>query len=116
MADIKCFDIAELVLDEATERFAPLLQESAEKKQVFRQYCDAMDQLAAEFGGQSFEIEVDELSMAISVTMECGEITIYEKRHLLYQLAERAESVTFRHGEGDNVAVRLVFPPIWERQ
>ena len=115
MADIKCYDIAEMVLDEAAERFAPQFTEDEEKKRIFRQYCDTLDQLAAEYGGQSFEIEVNETSMAISVTMECGEITIYEKTGRFYQLAERANSVTIRHGEGDSVAIKFVFPPIWSK-
>ena len=116
MERITCYEAAELVLDEATGRFAPQFSENKEYKRIFRQYCDALDMLAEEFNGVAFDIEVDEISMEITVTLSCGEFVLESARHRFYQLAARAERMSFRAGEEpDTLELAFTFPPIWER-
>ena len=109
-----CYNYAELVLDEASERFAPLFRENREHKKVFRQYCDVMDELAREFNGVSFEFEVNEETMDISVTLVCPDIVLQYANHRFYELTARALSVRFGVLEG-NLAVTFTFPSIWVR-
>ena len=59
MALVNCFDVVEMVTEEATSRFAPLFRENREAKNVLHQYCEVLDALAQEFNGESFEVEVD---------------------------------------------------------
>ena len=115
MERMTCYDAAEMVLDEATQRFAPLFRENRENKLILRQYCDALDLLAEEFDGVSFEIDVDEITMEITLTMECGEIELSSAKHRLFQLAALSKKFSIRHGEGDTLALAFTFSPIWER-
>lgn len=115
MAFVKCFDVVEMVTDEATNRFSPLFKENAEAKNVLRQYCEALDTIAQEQNGESFEVDVDEIKMSISIKIECQDIVIQSKNNVFYSLASRALSVKFSHGDGDTVAVEFVFQSIWEK-
>ena len=115
MALVNCFDVVEMVTEEATLRFAPLFRENREAKNVLHQYCDALDALAQEFNGESFEVEVDETQMTIGIKLECPDIVIQSEEHKFYMLAQRALAVRFSHGENDTVAVEFVFPSIWEK-
>lgn len=112
---VNCFDVAEMVIEEATSRFAPLFRENREAKNILRQYCDVLDALAQEFNGESFEVEVDEIKMTIGIKLECPDIVIQSEEHRFYMLAKRALTVRFSHGENDTVAVEFVFPSIWEK-
>lgn len=116
MPTIRCFDIAEMVLDEATEQFAPIWVVDEEKKGALKQYCEMMDRLSDEFYGQAFEVEVDDIKMTISIKMFCEEITVYDKVHMFYMLGKKAKSISFSYSKEDNtVAVEFVFPSIWKK-
>lgn len=115
MGFVSCFDVVTMVTDEATAQFSPLFRENKERKAILRQYCDAIDMLAKEFDGESFEVEVDDIEMTISIKMECPDMVIQGSANPFYALAERAVSIGFSHGEGDTIIVEFVFPSIWER-
>lgn len=115
MSFVNCFDTASMVIEDANERFAPLWKVDLEKLNVFKQYCGAVDLLAEEFDGESYEVEVDEITMEISVALECGEIVIKSKDHVLYELAKRAVRCGFSAASDDNLLVRFVFPSIWDK-
>ena len=115
MSFVKCFDAASMVIEDANERFAPLWKPDTEKLDMFKQYCEAIDSLSREFDGESFEVEVDEITMEISVTLECDEIVIESKEHVFYELAKRAVRCGFSAAGKDTLLVRFVFPSIWNK-
>lgn len=112
MSFMKCFDAASIVIEEANERLSPLWKADEERLNIFKQYCEAIDLLSDEFDGESFEVEVDEITMEISITLECDEIVIESKTHELYDLVKRAIRCSFS-ASNDNLLVRFVFPSIW---
>ena len=117
MNSIRCFDVAEMVIEEATNRFAPIFKEDPERKDILKQYCEAIDELCSQFGGNSYEVEVDEIEMTISIRVECTDIQISDEKKLFIQLAERAVKHAFTPGEdGKTIIMEYVFPSIWTRQ
>ena len=60
---LKCFDIAEMVIDEATNQFFPIWIVNDDKKEIFKQYCDVLDSISEEFDGEAFEVDVDDVKM-----------------------------------------------------
>lgn len=113
---LKCFDIAEMVIDEATKQFSPIWIEDEEKKKIFKQYCDTLDSISEEFDGEAFEVDVDDVKMTISVKFFCSEFTIEDESHPFYALAKRALSMSFMYEKEDrNMSVKFVFPSIWEK-
>lgn len=116
MNRIKCFDIVDMVLQDATLQFSPVWMENTEKKNVLKEYCNALDKICEEFNGEAFEVEVDENDMTISIKMFCYEMTIESKRHLFYELVRRSKLLDFEYDqEDDNMSIRFVFPSIWSK-
>lgn len=115
MAFIKCFDAVEMVLDEASKQFAPLFREDKEKKNILKTYCDVIDTIAADFHGESFEVEVDDIKMSVTIKLECQDMIIRSAEHPFYELTRHANAVSFSKGDGDNLCVGFVFPSIWEK-
>lgn len=115
MNNVKCFDVASEVINDATKRFEPLMRLNAERVEIFKEYCEAIDELAEEFDGESFEVEVDEITMEVTVILECGEIIISSSGHVFYELANRTVRYGFSAGGNDNVVVKFVFPCLWDK-
>ena len=112
---VKCFDAVTMVTDEATAQFAPMWRENKESKRILEQYCRAIDALSNEFGGESFDVEVDDIKMTITIRLECIDMTIKAQEHKYYELAQRAVSFGFSVSESGNLVVEFVFPSIWEK-
>lgn len=112
---VKCFDMVSIVVEEATERFSPLWKVNDERYDILRQYCDVLDALAKELDGESFDVEVDEIKMTISISMECRDMVIESKDHNYCKLAERALAFGFSVSEDGLLCVKFVFPSVWER-
>lgn len=100
MPFVNCFDVVQMVTDEASAQFAPLFCENKEAKAILHQYCDAIDVLAREFDGVTFEASVHDESMEVSVTFECPDIVIRTQKHRFYDLVEHSNAVRFSHGGG----------------
>ncbi len=115
MSFVNCFDVVQMVTDEASAQFAPLFCGNKEAKTILHQYCDAIDVLAREFDGVTFEASVHDESMEVSVTLECPDIVIRTQTHRFDDLVERSNAVRFSHSEGDTAAVEFVFPSIRNR-
>ena len=96
MSFANCFDVVQMVTDEASAQFAPLFCENKEAKAILHQYCDAIDVLAREFDGVTFEASVHDENMEVSVTFECPDIVIRTQKHRFYDLVEPSASHTVR--------------------
>lgn len=113
--NIRCFDVVSMVTDEATSQFAPLWKANNEKIEILKQYCEVIDLLAEEFGGESFDVEVDDIAMTITIQMECQDMTLESQRHKYYSLAQRAISFGFSVTDEGLLNVKFVFPSIWDK-
>lgn len=116
MEIIRCYDVASTVIEEATKRFSPLWKIDEEKLDIFEEYCDAIDQLAKEFDGESFDVEVNETSMEIAVRVECNvPLLIKSQEDIFYELVKRAVRYSFSVSEDGNLLVEFIFPNLWEK-
>lgn len=115
MSFVTCFDVVSMVIDEATSQFAPLWKINEENYKILKQYCGAIDELAREFEGESFEVEVDDIKMTISIKMECQDITIESQQHRYYDLAQRSVSFGFSVTKNGTMIAEFVFPSVWDK-
>ena len=115
MAFVKCFDAVSMVCEEATRQFAPLFKLNKEDYSILEEYCKAIDMIAKESGGISYDVEVHDIKMTISVTLECECMIVSEKNHPFLALAERAISFEFSISENGRLNISYVFPPVWDK-
>lgn len=115
MSPIKCYDVASVIIDEASERFKPLWKINDERVDIFKQYCEVVDSLVIEFGGESLDVEINEVTLETTIVMECDEIIIESSNHIFYDLAERTVRYSFYASEDGSLAVKFVFPSLWDK-
>lgn len=112
---VKCFDAVSMVVEEATAQFAPIWKLDKEKYRILKQYCEALDAIAEEFDGRSFDVEIDDIAMTIAITLECPELIIESNNHRYCSLAQRAISFGFSVSEDGLLNAKFVFPSVWEK-
>lgn len=113
---VKCFDVVDAVIQEANEKFAPTMKINGRYYDTLKNYCSVIDSLAEEFGGESFEVKVDEAKMTVSIKMECLDITIKRSTHKFYSLLRQTQSFDFYSDpETGNLIVEFVFPSLWSK-
>lgn len=114
MKKIRCFDVVNMVVEEATERFSPLRVLNEEWYDVLKQYCSIIDKMFEENDGIAYEVDVDEESCAVAISMECPLFSVDSKDHLFYKLIEHTIAFGFVATSDGNIAVKFVFPTVWE--
>ena len=114
--DFSSYLVADFVLSEANNQFAPLFKPSEERLEVFKQYCSVIDKLVGDFGGTTLEVEVDDEDMSVHMKLELEELVVDDhERAMFTQLLERTVSFRVEHGEGDTILLHFVFPSLWEK-
>lgn len=115
MSFMKCFDVAKMVIENANEKFSPLWEPDEKTLDIFESYCNAIDALADEFGGVSYEVEVNEENFEITVVLECDKAIAQSSEHTLYELIKRSVRYGFSVSKDGTLLVKFVFPGIWDR-
>lgn len=111
---VKCYDIANMILEEANKQFKPLWQANDDKVTDFNQYCEMIDTLIEEIDAESIEVEVDDVRMMIIVRVECVSMEVDSQSHVFHELAKRAVSFGFSEADG-NTVIKFVFSGIWDK-
>lgn len=112
---VKCFDVVSAVAEEATKLFAPIWILNTEKYSEFEQVCEKIDILIKEFECTSLEVEVDEIKMTISISLECESITIKTKGNWFYDIIPNAVALKFTCINDNSMKAEIVFPSVWKR-
>lgn len=112
---VKCFDAVKMVVDEANKQFAPIWKMNEERFEILQQYCGVIDKLSSECEGESYEVEIDDIAMTVAITMDCSDMIVDYNRHDFLSLAERTVSIGFSVSDENRLAIKFVFPSLWER-
>ena len=112
-----CYGTAELVLEEATRRFAPLLRVSGDKEQAFKDLCSRVDPLIDSFGCVALEVNVDEETTDISLSLISQDLVLEHGRdNPFFRIvaSQDVKAVVFK-AEEDELVTTFVLPGIWEK-
>lgn len=115
MSFIKCFDVVEMVTDEATDQFGSLVQVNEEAKNNLRHCCNMIDDFAQQFGGISYEVDVDDNTTDITVSVVCEEFETTIISSKFYLLVQSVKRMSFSTPEEDLIKVQFVFDGIWDK-
>ena len=78
MGTIKCYDIARMVLDEASETVAVGRQRDAYLERHISEGCAVFDELAEKYNASAFYAEVDENTLEVTLSMEFEDVSEVE--------------------------------------
>ena len=115
MSFVKCFDVVSMVAEEASEQFGAAWHVNKEKERVLKKDCLAIDSLAEEFNGVSFEVDIDDVVMDITVSLVCGEVVIENTSHKLYDILHHTKKFSVRKVDDSSIQLDFVFPGIWDK-
>lgn len=114
MAAVKCFDVVTMVTDEATKQFGSLVTEDEEKKNILKSYCSIIDDIADRFNGVAFEVDVDDETADITISVVCLELEV-GSNDKFYKLMQHAKEfrVSVSKDGADCIQMDFVFDGIW---
>ena len=108
----KCYDIVEMVINEATNRFAPLWEVNDRYNDILKSYCQVIDIIADRNSCESYDVEVDEERMTIKIELECQDFESEDT--YLTELIKHTVEFGFSVSDENTLLVRFVFPSIWQ--
>lgn len=114
MSGLKCFDVAKMVIDEATSQFGVLWRVNDDKLRKFNSNCELIDELSDESHGVSYDVDINDETMDISVTLECEDLIADSKDHVIYRLMNGTKSINMFAHEG-NLCIKFKFGSIWDK-
>lgn len=113
---VKCFDVVDMVVEEANKRFAPIFVPDQSTYDVLGAHCNTIDDIVEEFEGVSIEVEVNEETMQILVIIECEELILSSPSHKFYDVLSVTQGYSFSASDDKNLLIKLIFPSIWNRR
>lgn len=113
MSFTKCFDVAEMAIEKATNQFSPCWVLNKESFDIFIQYCEAIDSLVKKADAEALTVSVDEIKMRVAVTLSCNGL-VFKENNILMQLTKRSLNVQVAP-DNDMLEVTFIFPSLWKR-
>lgn len=113
MRQIKCFDIVQSVLDCAIDEFGIAQEMIEENLDILHEYCDAIDDIADEFNGEQYVVEVEKETGNIIITVEVADLCIESRSHVFYQLVKRSVKYRMTSTKDACLAIEFTFPCLW---
>lgn len=116
MSFIHCYELANEVIEDATERFAPEYRDSDELRQEFDETCEIIDEFIEDTLAEGFEVDVDDERKDIIITVEtiCLEVR-YPNHAFFYEAVERCKAFSFSRNEVGDLVITFRFPGIWRK-
>lgn len=120
---IKCYELASAVIEEANRFYGEGYKINNDLRNSFKEVCDILDEICAEYGGSGFSVDVDPSSLDIMVGMFCDGFEIDTRKHnvegvdnkiLVIMKVSNNFKVT-NVDRGDTMKIEFSFPTIWER-
>ena len=115
MSFIKCYDVTELIIDEATKQFLPMLKENEDKKKTLKKQCNAIDWIAEQLGGVSYEININDVTMRIMISLVCEEFELDKSCSDFLKMIDNTLQIAFKEVDEDYIQIDFVFDGIWEK-
>lgn len=115
MESVKCYDVVEMVLDEATEQFGSLMHESEEERTIIEDCCSIIDELSEKFGGVSYEAGVDDKTLEIIVSLVCGEFETDAVSSRFCELSNHTKKIKFSSENDEMIKIEFIFEGIWQK-
>lgn len=114
MNKIKCFDVASEIIEEATKQFSPVWKLNNDNYKIFEKYCNTIDKIIESISAISFGVSVDDISMFVTLSVECVTINSESNNDYLSKLIKAASKVKFEATKDGDLMISFVFPPLWD--
>lgn len=112
MSNLKFFDITAMIIKEADNQFAPIWRSTSKGMANLKTVCNELDKLCLKNGAESLEVEVDDVTMDISFTMEISKLEFVCNNILL----SAAKKISFHtKKESHHIFCTICLNGIWTK-
>ena len=112
MRGLTCFDVVEMVMEDATVQFAPLTVD-VDRLAELKDLCEKMDQLTTELQAESFEVEIDEVTTEIAMSVICEEFEISKTSVLISAILNQVQEFQVRAKKLEQLCLEFRVKGIW---
>lgn len=100
-----------MVIDEATNQFAPLFYDNPKKLSQLKKCCSSIDLLIQKYNCISCDVEVDSISLEIKITL-----TFPTKNNFIFPTNLTYHSqISCYPGKDNSINLKFLFPGIWSK-
>lgn len=110
------FSIAEMVIDEANDRFSGKYQIVPERLNILKQYCELFDELIENYDADSFEVEIDDEDLTVHMHLIVDAIECSAQQPQFGQLIQRAMPFCVKTDDGKHLRLSFVYPSLWMKK
>ena len=114
---VPSFAIVEMVLEEADrmvgERW-PGYKIVDEYVSILKEYCEAIDSMIEEFGGDGFAVKIDETDLTVHISVRLESAQAVPGNTVLNDLIKRSLKFSASYDDGEYFVAKFIFPPLWE--
>ncbi len=116
MSWVKCYDVVTEVTDEATRQFHPTMRENEVAKSALRFLCAWIDTFTEKNDAYAYEVDVDEVTKELTITVECEMFEVDEITDVFYDIVRNADRICLSAIDDINVRVSFTFQlNLWEK-
>lgn len=112
---IKCYEFVSMATDEATSQFGSLWKVNENRQNDLKRNCELIDKLVKRYGGIAYDVNIDGITMEVSVEIEFDELIVDSKNSVFYELLVRAKRLKFESSGTNNLCIKLTFDSIWDK-
>ena len=123
MVNCKCYDVASMVIEEATDKFKDEYALNKYRLKQIEGYCILFDEMCEEFNGDSYTVEIDD-DKDIRITLGCESFIVRDKNSPFYEALKNSKIAFFsepssKENENRNlgeewVQFTLVYNGVWD--
>ena len=113
--DVRCFDVVNMVADEATSQFGSLLKVDEGKKKKLEGYCVLIDKAVESFDGESLEVDINDETTDITITLVCAEFETSSVTKWFYDLSNQAKAICIKAHDNEHIEISFTFNGIWSK-
>lgn len=111
----KYFDLFEELVKERLELKAGKIYLDLQLYELLKKYCWLFDRISEELETEIKEVELEEKSDSIVISMMCLDFEIMSHMHPIYQVIPNTLFISFSNYENRLVKTSFVFPSIYKR-
>lgn len=115
MAYPRCSETIIGLINEATEQFGELASLNKERYESLNDICDVIDNLIDETDCKSVEVDVDEKSGQVTITIICDEVVLGQGGCAGFcGMVQLLSSFSFSKEDDNSIRIALIIDDMWE--
>lgn len=117
MAKANCFKETKSLIDETTSRLGYQWSIDSERLRALKEYCDMIESVADLYDGVAYEIEINENTTDITVSLVCEAFETDQHSSKFYEVVKHAKQVEFSAYDTEiSVKISFTFDGVWTRR